>query len=75
MGQGTPSPEPLSLRLERIATQAQQYPDMACTTLAQHLDVAMLERACGSLNPHSAPGVDRVTWQTYKAHLDTHLVA
>ena len=28
VGQGTPSPEPIPLRLERIATQAQQYPDM-----------------------------------------------
>jgi len=74
-GPETPSPAPVPLRLERIATQAQQYPDMACTTLAHHLDVAMLERACGSLNPHSAPGVDRVTWQTYKATLDTNLVA
>ncbi len=66
---------PVPLRLERIATQAQQYPDMAFTTLAHHLDVAMLERAFGSLNPHSAPGADRVTWQTYKANLETNLVA
>jgi hypothetical protein len=42
---------PVPLRLERIATQAQQYPDMAFTTLAHHLDVAMLEQAFGSLNP------------------------
>ena len=74
-GPETPSPAPVPLRLERIATQAQQYPDMAFTTLAHHLDVAMLERAFGSLNPHSAPGVDRVTWQTYKANLETRLAA
>src|SRR4029453_8975191 len=55
-GQGTPSPVPVPLRLERIATQAQQSPDMAFTTLAHHLDVAMLDRACKSLNPKSAPG-------------------
>ena len=48
---------------------------MAFTTLAHHLDRAMLERAFGSLNPRSAPGVDRVTWQTYKANLETHLAA
>jgi group II intron reverse transcriptase/maturase len=48
---------------------------MACTTLAHHLDEAMLERAFRSLNPKSAPGVDRVTWQTYKANLTTHLAA
>jgi RNA-directed DNA polymerase len=48
---------------------------MACTTLAHHLDVAMRERAFGSLNPQSAPGVDRVTWQTDKANLETRLTA
>jgi hypothetical protein len=74
-GPGTPSPVPVPLRRERSAPQAQQYPDRACTTLAHHLDVAMLERALKSLNPQSAPGVDRVTWQAYKAHLDTNLVA
>jgi retron-type reverse transcriptase len=48
---------------------------MAFTTLAHHLEVAMLERAFQRLNPHSAPGVDRVTWQAYKANLGTNLVA
>jgi len=48
---------------------------MAFTTLAHHLDRAMLERAFGSLNPRSAPGVDRVTWQTSKANLETRLAA
>src|SRR5215470_9572334 len=72
-GPGTPSPVPVPLRLERIATQAQQYPDMAFTTLAHHLDVAMLGRAFQSLNPHSAPGVDRVTWQKDKENLASNL--
>jgi hypothetical protein len=36
---------------------------MAFTTLAHLLDVPMLERAFWSLNPKSAPGVDRVTWR------------
>jgi len=48
---------------------------MACTTRAHHRDVARLERACGSLNPPRAPGVDRVTWQTDKANLATPLAA
>ena len=74
-GQGTPSPVPVSLRLERIAPQAPQSPDMACTTLAHHLDVARLERALKSLKPQSAPGVDRVTWQASKANLATTLGA
>jgi RNA-directed DNA polymerase len=74
-GQGTPRPVPVPLRLERIATQAQPYPDMAFTTLAHPLDVAMLDRAFKSRNPQRAPGVDRVTWQAYKANLETNLVA
>jgi hypothetical protein len=74
-GQGTPSPGPVPLRLARIATQAQPYPAMACTTLAHHLDVAMLARALKSLTPQSAPGVDRVTWQAYQANLETNLGA
>jgi RNA-directed DNA polymerase len=72
-GQGTPSPLPVPLRLERIATQAQQYPDMAVTTLAHYLDVAMLADAFRRLNPRSAPGVDRVTWRLYKKHLEANL--
>jgi hypothetical protein len=72
-GPGTPSPVPIPLRRERIATQAREYPDMACTTLAHHLDVALLERAFQRLTPHSAPGVERVTWRAYTEHLETHL--
>src|SRR5207247_8209303 len=72
-GPETPSPAPVPLRLERIATQAREYPDMAFTTLAHHLDVAMLAHAFRSLNPQSAPGVDRVTWRTYKNNLETNL--
>ena len=52
---GTSSPEPILFRLDRIATQAREYPDMAFTTLAHLLDVPMLERAFWSLNPKSAP--------------------
>jgi RNA-directed DNA polymerase len=73
VGPGTPSPVPIPLRLERIATQARAYPDMAFTTLAHHLDVAMLEDAFRRLTPRSAPGVDRVTWRTYKENLATNL--
>jgi RNA-directed DNA polymerase len=74
-GQGTPSPVPMPQRLERIATQAQLYPDMAFTTLAHHVDPAMLEYAFWRLNPRSAPGVDRVTWRRYKDNLKENLDA
>ena len=64
---------PISPRLERSATQARAYPDMACTTRAHHLEVAMLAHALRSLNPHSAPGGDRVTWRTDKNNRETNL--
>ena len=70
---GTSSPTTVSSRLERIATQAQKYPHTAFTTLAHHLDVALLERSFWRLNPRSSPGVDRVTWRAYERNLETHL--
>jgi RNA-directed DNA polymerase len=46
---------------------------MAFTTLAHHVDVAMLADAFQRLNPHSAPGVDRATWRQYKENLEANL--
>jgi hypothetical protein len=66
VGRKTPSREPPWQRLERIAAQAREYPEMAFTTLAHHLDVSFLERAFDRLNRRSAPGIDRVTWRTYE---------
>ena len=73
VGPGPPRPGPIRRRLDRLATQAQHSPEMACTTLAPHLDVARLERAFRRLTPHSAPGVDRVTWRMSKEPLETNL--
>ena len=70
---GASKPPLVQPRLDRIAEQAQQYPEMKFFTLAHHLDVAMLERAFWSLNPKSAAGVDRVTWQQYKRELEFNL--
>ena len=69
----TSSSESILQRLERIAAQARAYPDMQFTTLAHLMDGALLERAFWSLNPRSAPGVDRVTWHDYKRNLETNL--
>jgi len=65
----TPSRTSPRQRLERIATQAREYPDMVFTTLAHHVDVPFLERAFDRLNRHSAAGIDRVTWQAYEEDL------
>lgn len=59
--------------LERIAEQARQYPEMAFTTLAHHIDVEMLCYAFNRLNPRSSPGIDRVTWEEYDRDLTKNL--
>jgi group II intron reverse transcriptase/maturase len=56
-----------------IASQAREYPQGTFTTLAHHLDEALLERAFWGLNPRSSPGIDRRTWQDYRGDLATHL--
>ena len=70
---GALNPPPVQPRLDRIAEQAREHPEWRFYTLAHHLDVAMLERAFWSLNPKSAAGVDRVTWQQYKRDLEFNL--
>jgi len=70
---GALNPPPVQPRLDRIAEQAREHPEWRFYTLAHHLDVAMLERAFWSLNPKSAAGVDRITWQQYKRDLELNL--
>ena len=67
----TADSEPLSVRarLARIAEQARKHPERAFTTLAHHIDVAMLLHAFSRLNPRGAPGIDRVTWRKYRKNL------
>ena len=36
---GTPSPDPISTRQERIAELARKSPQVAFTTLAHHIDI------------------------------------
>ena len=40
--QGTPSPESVSTRLQRIAELARKAPDLAFTTLAHYIDLELL---------------------------------
>ena len=68
-GPKTPSRTSPRQRLERIATQAREHPDMAFTTLAHHIDVPFLERAFDRLNRRSAAGIDQVTWKAYEEDL------
>ena len=70
---GTPSPEPISTRLQRIATLARQAPEMAFTSLAHHIDVEFLREAYRRTRKDAAVGVDGQTAAAYAANLEENL--
>jgi len=69
----SPRSETVSTKLERIAQQARDYPEMVFTTLAHNMDVDFLREAFRQINKSSAPGVDGMTAQQYAANLDENL--
>jgi len=71
--QGTPSPENVSTKLERIAKLARQAPSMAMTTLAHHIDVDFLREAYRRTRKDGAPGVDAQTAAAYAVKLEDNL--
>ena len=60
-------------KLQRIAQQARQYPDMVFTTLAHLMDEDFLREAHRRINKKSAPGLDNVTAKEYGENLDENL--
>jgi retron-type reverse transcriptase len=63
----------VSTRLQRIAKQAEDYPQMVFTTLAHHIDVDLLREAYRHTRKNSSPGVDGITAKQYGEHLEEHL--
>ena len=61
----TPSLTTISTKLERIAKQAQQAPDMAFTTLAHHIDLEWLREAYRRTRKDGAVGVDGQSAKEY----------
>jgi hypothetical protein len=59
----------VSTKLQAIAQQAIQYPEMVFTTLAHHIDVEWLGEAYRLTNKSSAAGIDGVTATEYAANL------
>jgi hypothetical protein len=70
---GTPSPESISTRRQRIAAQAKGAPEMAFTTLAHHIDISWLEEAYRRTRKSGAAGVDRCTAEEYAKNLEENL--
>jgi group II intron reverse transcriptase/maturase len=63
----------VSTKLQRIATQAIDYPEDVFTNLAHLIDEDFLREAYHRTRKDSAPGIDRVSAQDYAEHLDENL--
>jgi RNA-directed DNA polymerase len=63
----------VSTKLQAIAEQAIEYPEMVFTTLAHHIDVEWLREAYRLTNKRSAAGIDGVTATEYGANLEENL--
>ena len=70
---GTPSPDPISTRRQRIAELARQSPQAAFTTLAHHIDIDWLNEAYRRTRKDGAVGVDGQTAADYAADLEGNL--
>lgn len=71
----TSGSQTVSMKLQRIAEQAVQYPTMVFTTLMHLVDVEFLREAFRRTRKDAAPGVDGVTAQEYAEDLDANLEA
>ena len=71
----TSSSASVSTRLQRIAELASQAPGMVWTTLAHHIDIALLHEAYRRTRKDGAPGVDGKTGADYELNLGANLQA
>jgi RNA-directed DNA polymerase len=70
---GTPRPDPVSTKRQRIAELARNGPDMAFTNLAHHMDIEWLHTAYDLTRKDGAVGVDGQTAEDYEANLEANL--
>jgi group II intron reverse transcriptase/maturase len=69
----TPGSQTISTKLQRIATQAEHYPEMVFNNLYHLIDVAFLREAYRRTRKDRAPGVDKVTAKDYATNLEGNL--
>lgn len=70
---GTPKPDPVSTRLQRIAELARKAPTMVVGNLAHHVNVDLLRSACKRTRRDGAVGVDGQTAEEYAKNLEANL--
>jgi len=69
----TPGSPTISTKLQRIAKQAEDYPDLVFNNLYHLLDYDFLMEAYRHTRKDSAPGVDKVTAKQYGKDLEDNL--
>ena len=70
---GTPRPDYVSTKQQRIAELARNCPDMAFTNLAHHIDIEWMLTAHGHTRRDGAVGVDGQTADEYEVNLEANL--
>ena len=61
------------MKLQRIAQQAQRYPEMVFNNVSHLIDCEFLREAYRQTRKSSAPGVDQVTAKQYADNLHSNL--
>ena len=69
----TPGSPTVSMKLQKIAEQAQRYPEMVFNNVFHLIDQDFLREAYRQTRKDSAPGVDQVTAKQYAEHLEENL--
>ena len=70
---GTPRPDPVYTKQQRIAELARNCPDMAFTNLAHHIDMEWMLTAHARTRRDGAVGVDGQTAAEYEVNLEANL--
>ena len=70
---GTPSPETVSTKQQRVAMLAKQMPGEALTSLSHHIDTNWMKEAYRRTRKDGAVGIDGQTAKEYEEALETNL--
>ncbi len=70
---GTPRPDTVFTKRQRIAELARNCPDMAFTNLAHHIDIEWMLTAHAQTRKDGAVGVDGQTAAEYEVNLEANL--
>jgi group II intron reverse transcriptase/maturase len=70
---GTPDPDSVSTKLQRIAQLAGEAPERVLHSISHHIDIKFLQEAYRCTRKDGAVGVDGQTAADYAEHLDENL--